>query len=297
MPSLPPLPSFIQSPFFHPSKISNALPTHSFGGPEYSINQIFALARRTAPCHLIFEDIDTLITPNTRSYFLNEVDGLRANDGIFIVASTNHLEQLDPGIAKRPSRFDRKYLFPDPDERQREAYARFWQGKLAAGDGDGDGGGDPGLDFPDKVCHAFARITAGFSFAYMQEAFVAALLAIAARQGGDNVAGAGACAAAASEHGVVGSTDGQGGLAVASQSPPEPRRRERAEEGMAEWRAKFGLPALERDVAMRKTADVCERAEAEEKDDGGKDIEDVLLWKELKRQVKILRDEMTDDSS
>ena len=34
-----------------------------------------------------------------RSYFLNEIDGLKNNDGIFIVGSTNHLDRLDPGIA------------------------------------------------------------------------------------------------------------------------------------------------------------------------------------------------------
>lgn len=34
-----------------------------------------------------------------RSYFLNEIDGLKSNDGIFIVGSTNHLERLDPGIS------------------------------------------------------------------------------------------------------------------------------------------------------------------------------------------------------
>jgi AAA+ superfamily predicted ATPase len=36
-----------------------------------------------------------------RSYFLNEVDGLKDNDGIFMIGSTNHLERLDPGISVR----------------------------------------------------------------------------------------------------------------------------------------------------------------------------------------------------
>lgn len=35
------------------------------------------------------------------------------------------------------------------------------------------------IEFPDKLCRAIAEITDKFSFAYMQEAFVAALLAIA----------------------------------------------------------------------------------------------------------------------
>lgn len=63
----------------------------------YDIRAIFQEARYQAPCLLIFEDIDTIVTPSTRSYFFNEVDGLEDNDGLFMVASTNHLDQLDPG--------------------------------------------------------------------------------------------------------------------------------------------------------------------------------------------------------
>lgn len=119
----------------------------SFGGPEYSVKQIFNLARQEAPCLLVFEDLDSMITDNVRSYFLNEVDGIRKNDGILIVStlreiccsmltcsqigSTNHLDRLDPGIAKRPSRFDRKFLFPNPIEKEREAYIKYWQGANA----------------------------------------------------------------------------------------------------------------------------------------------------------------------
>ena len=58
--------------------------------PEYGIRSCFALARSMAPCLLIFEDVDSLVTPSTRSYFLNEVDGLEKNDGILMLASTNH---------------------------------------------------------------------------------------------------------------------------------------------------------------------------------------------------------------
>jgi transitional endoplasmic reticulum ATPase len=143
-----------------------------YAGPEYSIKTIFEQARRCAPCYLVFEDLDTLISPNVRSYFLNEVDGLKNNDGVFIVGSTNHLDRLDPGIAKRPSRFDRKYFFPDPNMEQRIAYCKFWQKKLADNEE---------IEFPDELCQAVAGITDKFSFAYIQEAFVAALLAIARR--------------------------------------------------------------------------------------------------------------------
>ncbi|CEI69275.1 hypothetical protein FVEN_g3974 [Fusarium venenatum] len=144
----------------------------SWMGPQYSLHVIFEKAREFAPCYLVFEDIDSLVTPIVRSYFLNEVDGLKENDGIFIIASTNHLELLDPGISKRPSRFDRKYYFPDPNLEQREAYCHFWQKKLKP---------NKDIKFPDELCKAIAEITDKFSFAYIQEAFVAALLAIAGR--------------------------------------------------------------------------------------------------------------------
>jgi hypothetical protein len=144
----------------------------SFAGPEYSLRVIFQKAREAAPCYLVFEDLDSIVNDSVRSYFLNEVDGLKSNDGILMVGSTNHLDRLDPGISKRPSRFDRKYYFPDPDFEQRVAYAKFWQGKLKD---------NKDLDFPDELCSAIAKITDKFSFAYMQEAFVASLLSIAVR--------------------------------------------------------------------------------------------------------------------
>lgn len=142
----------------------------SYSGPEYSLSQIFSKARQMAPCLLVFEDLDSIVSDAVRSYFLNEVDGLRNNDGILMVGSTNHLERLDPGISKRPSRFDRKYLFPDPNLEQRVQYCEFWRNKL-------DGNED--VEFPAELSNAVAAITEGFSFAYIQEAFVAALLAIA----------------------------------------------------------------------------------------------------------------------
>jgi SpoVK/Ycf46/Vps4 family AAA+-type ATPase len=193
----------------------------SFAGPEYSINEIFSLARRTAPCYLVFEDLDTIVSDNVRSYFLNEVDGIKRNDGILMLGSTNHLDRLDPGISKRPSRFDRKYLFPNPDEPQRVQYAHYWQKKLESNEE---------IEFPDVLCEGIASITGGFSFAYIQEAMVASLLAIAA-----------------------------GG-----------------EKGKAEQ--------LVGDVGKLSL-----------ENGGDKDLEKLVLWREIKKQVKILRDEMGEE--
>ncbi|KAI9658836.1 MAG: hypothetical protein M1831_003862 [Alyxoria varia] len=149
----------------------------------YDIHQVFEEARRMSPCLLVLEDIETIVTSDTRSYFFNEVDGLQGNNGILMVASTNYLERLDPGLSKRPSRFDRKYLFPLPDHHERILYAQFWKGKIAKE----EAFVTAPIPFPDKLCPAIADITHGFSFAFLQEAFVATLLAIARESSDDEI--------------------------------------------------------------------------------------------------------------
>ncbi|KAL8687242.1 MAG: hypothetical protein Q9218_006531, partial [Villophora microphyllina] len=144
-------------------------------GPHYAIRQIFIKARQTAPCLLIFEDLDSLITDKVKSFFLNEVDGLESNDGIMMIGSTNYLERLDPGIAKRPSRFDRKYHFALPAVAERAQYCEYWRGKLAH---------NTSIEFPPKLSAAIAEITDGFSFAYLKETFITSLLVIVAAQRG-----------------------------------------------------------------------------------------------------------------
>ncbi|CAN8100134.1 unnamed protein product [Discula destructiva] len=139
-------------------------------GPKYSIQMIFAMARQMAPCVLIFEDLDSMVTDKVRSYFLNEVDGLESNDGILMIGSTNHLDRLDPAIAKRPSRFDRKYHFKLPDEQERTLYCEYWHRKLEK---------HPLVAFPPDMCPIVAKVTEGFSFAYLKELFITSLLLMA----------------------------------------------------------------------------------------------------------------------
>lgn len=102
------------------------------------------------------------------------------------------MDKLDPGLTKRPSRFDRKYLFPlpskvrfrmglvvncaDTQQDERVLYCEFWRNKLK---------NKKTIEFPEKLCAAIADITDGFSFAYLQESFVATLLELA-RSGEDS---------------------------------------------------------------------------------------------------------------
>ncbi|EJT50527.1 ATP-dependent Zn protease [Trichosporon asahii var. asahii CBS 2479] len=129
---------------------------------QENLATIFKGARDMAPCLLIFEDLDSMIDDDNRSYFLNEVDGMDSNDGLLMIATTNHFDRLDPGLSNRPSRFDRKY--------QRRDYAVYWQKKLK---------GVSGIEFPNALLDEFAAKTSRFSFACMKEAFVSSLLAIA----------------------------------------------------------------------------------------------------------------------
>jgi hypothetical protein len=121
-------------------------------------------------------------------------------------------------------------------------YAQFWRRKLLgdkAAPERSAGGNDVDLDiaslhledfeidFPEKLCPAIAKITDKFSFAYMQEAFVAALLVIAS-------------------------------------------------EGK-------GKTALDDFVLVSNT---------EDKPDGDDDFDGSVLWRELKKQIKILREQL-----
>ena len=140
------------------------------GGSQTTIQNIFSRARLMAPCLLIFEDLDTLVTDSSRTYFLNEVDGLESNDGILIIGSVNDLDKLDPAVRDRPSRFDRKYHFNLPGEEDRTTYAHFWQKKLEKGNK---------TRIEDEACNFIAKMTDGFSFAYINELFIASLLVVA----------------------------------------------------------------------------------------------------------------------
>ncbi|KAF9226644.1 P-loop containing nucleoside triphosphate hydrolase protein [Gyrodon lividus] len=141
----------------------------SYQGEEAAMQSVFQKARQVAPCVLILEDLDSLINDRNRSFFLNQLDGLEGNDGLLVIASTNHFDRLDPALSKRPSRFDRKYLFDDPSREERTLYAKYWQDKLKD---------NSEISFPDALVDEIVDMTQGFSFAYLKEAFVSTLVLI-----------------------------------------------------------------------------------------------------------------------
>ena len=48
----------------------------------WDIGQVFTKARSLAPCMVVLEDVETIVTAETRSYFFNEMDGLANNNGV-----------------------------------------------------------------------------------------------------------------------------------------------------------------------------------------------------------------------
>ncbi len=123
-----------------------------------SIQSVFEMARDKAPCILVLEDLDSLLTPQNRSFFLNELDGFASNHGIFTLGTTNYPHNLDPAIINRPSRFDRKYHFELPQLGDRAAYLQFWNQTL-----------QPDSRLTSDQLTTIAERTTGFSFAYLKE--------------------------------------------------------------------------------------------------------------------------------
>ena len=131
-----------------------------------NMRSVFDRARQSAPCLLVLEDLDALINEENRSFFLNEMDGFAANEGVVTIASTNHPDRLDPAILNRPSRFDRKFVFKLPAYPERREYLcrwnRTWEEALKLS--------QAGLDFAGQG-------TAGFSFATLKELMLSATMA------------------------------------------------------------------------------------------------------------------------
>jgi AAA+ superfamily predicted ATPase len=132
---------------------------------QSNMRRVFTRARRSAPCIMVLEDLDALIEDQNRAFLLNELDGFADNDGVVVIASTNHPEKLDPAILDRPSRFDRKYHFTLPGFPERLAYIKHWNQAL-----------QPEMRLADSETMAIAESTDRFSFAYLKELFLSAMM-------------------------------------------------------------------------------------------------------------------------
>lgn len=143
-----------------PAKFITVLGTANVSDDE--ISYAFGLAKKLAPAVLLLEDLDRFVKCEhvSLSHFLNLLDGLHALNGVLIIATCNHPEELDPALIHRPSRFDRIWRFELPKYEQR--YALLYK--------------RGGAFFSESVLQEAARRSEGFSMAYVQEIVVSALL-------------------------------------------------------------------------------------------------------------------------
>ena len=105
------------------------------GQSERNIHELFAIARRNAPCVLFLDEVDALGQKRSQlrntpmrsavNQLLLELDDVTgSNDGVFLLAATNHPWDVDAAL-RRPGRFDRTLLVLPPDRPAREAVFRF----------------------------------------------------------------------------------------------------------------------------------------------------------------------------
>ncbi len=127
------------------------------GGDDERLDRAIDRAVFLAPSILCLEDVDSLLTKDgSLSHFLNRLDGLAPMEGVLILATSNHPENLDEAVTNRPSRFDRIFVFDNPAAAERRLYLRRQFG--------------PAFD------ERLVAKSDGLSFAQLKEAWVSACL-------------------------------------------------------------------------------------------------------------------------
>jgi transitional endoplasmic reticulum ATPase len=100
------------------------------GESERGVREVFRRARQAAPCIIFFDEIDSLaptrgmggesqVTERVVSQLLTELDGIRALEGVVVLAATNRIDMVDPALL-RAGRFDKiiRIALPDDDARR-----------------------------------------------------------------------------------------------------------------------------------------------------------------------------------
>ena len=143
------------------------------------VRDLFAKARALAPCIIFIDEIDAVAKrrgvdfrssygDQTLNQLLVEMDGMKENSAVIVMAATNRADLLDPALL-RPGRFDRKVTFHLPHLHEREAILKVHaQNKPLSKDID---------------LHEFAVATIGLSGAQIENLLnEAAILAVRAKR-------------------------------------------------------------------------------------------------------------------
>ncbi|XP_042638344.1 AFG3-like protein 2 [Orycteropus afer afer] len=152
------------------------------------VRDLFALARKNAPCILFIDEIDAVgrkrgrgnfggqsEQENTLNQLLVEMDGFNTTTNVVILAGTNRPDILDPALM-RPGRFDRQIFIGPPDIKGRASIFKVHLRPLKL---------DGSLE-KEKLARKLAFLTPGFSGADVANVCNEAAL-IAARHLSDSI--------------------------------------------------------------------------------------------------------------
>ena len=117
------------------------------GESERAVRRVFDRARAAAPSVLFFDEIDAIgssrsaasgssggessggVGTTVLTTLLNELDGIEALTGVFVLAATNRPDSLDPALV-RPGRLDRLLYVGLPDRAARADILRIRLGRV-----------------------------------------------------------------------------------------------------------------------------------------------------------------------
>ena len=132
------------------------------GVNDEAVREAFSYAEEQSPALLYFEDLDSLLEKNVDiSSFLNLMDGISTKNGLLVVATANDIKKLKSNITDRPSRFDRKFEIPLPNQEMAYIYLKRWFGNLIT----------------TKKCKELAKYAEKyeFSYAYLKELYISSM--------------------------------------------------------------------------------------------------------------------------
>jgi SpoVK/Ycf46/Vps4 family AAA+-type ATPase len=127
-----------------------------------AVTEAFSYAEKQSPSLLYFEDLDSILDRNIEiSSFLNLMDGISSKNGLLVIATANDIRRLKPSITDRPSRFDRKFEIPLPDQELAYTYLKKWFDNLI----------NP------RKCRDLAKCSEKyeFSYAYLKELYISSM--------------------------------------------------------------------------------------------------------------------------
>ncbi|XP_022062299.2 AFG3-like protein 1 [Acanthochromis polyacanthus] len=129
------------------------------------VRDMFAMARKNAPCILFIDEIDAVgrkrgggnfggqsEQENTLNQLLVEMDGFNTATNVVVLAGTNRPDILDPALM-RPGRFDRQIFIGPPDIKGRASIFKVHLRPIKL---------DPSLD-KDNLARKMAAATPGFT--------------------------------------------------------------------------------------------------------------------------------------